>query len=271
MVNHNDVQNMDCVLWAVFGIMIGSSIVFAILMARQPSHRRLYHYVTLFITLTSGLAYFAMANGLGITEIENPPRGDGEEPTYRNFYYARYVDLAITTPLVLLDLCLLSGVDFVTIILLVVADVYMIIASLVGTLAGPSHNTARWGFFTTACAIFVYQAFTLLTHGITSAKTHSPRVYHLYLALTTYTLVLWLAYPVIWSLSQATNILDESGEILACAVVDILSKSVFGFWILFKHDHVRLIPIHHGREQNGHSNEHQRLHNPESGYGSTRH
>jgi len=264
MVSHNDVQNMDVVLWAVFYIMIGSSIVFAILMIRQPSHRRLYHYVTIFITLTSGLAYFAMANGLGITEIGNPPKDDGEEPTYRNFYYARYVDLVITTPLVLLDLGLLSGLDYVTITLLVVADVYMIIATLVGTLAGPSHNLARWGFFTTACIIFVYQAFTLLTHGTTSAKTHSPRVYHLYLSLTIYTLVLWLAYPIIWSLSQATNILDESGEILACAVVDILSKAVFGFWILFKHDQVHLI---HG----GHTNEHQRLNNPEAGYGSTRH
>jgi bacteriorhodopsin len=251
--------------------MIGSSIVFALLMVRQPSHRRLYHYVTLFITLTSGLAYFAMANGLGITEIENPPKGDGEEPSYRNFYYARYVDLAITTPLVLLDLGLLSGLDYVTIILLVVADVYMIIATLVGTLAGPSHNIARWGFFTTACIIFVYQAFTLLTVGTASAKTHSVRVYRLYLSLALYTLVLWLSYPIIWSLSQATNILDESGEILACAVVDILSKAVFGFWILFKHDHVHLIPIHHSGERNGHVNEHQRLNNPEPGYGSTRH
>jgi len=271
MVNHNDVQNMDAVLWAVFSIMLGSSIAFAVLMVRQPSHRRLYHYITLFITLTSALAYFAMANGLGITEIENLPKGDGEEPTYRNFYYVRYVDLAITTPLVLLDLCLLSGLDAVTIILLVVADVYMIIATLVGTLAGPSHNTARWGFFTTACVIFIYQAYTLLTYGVTSAKTHTVRVYHLYLSLTVYTLVLWLAYPVIWSLSQATNILDESGEILACAVIDILSKSVFGFWLLFKHDQVRLIPIHHSGEQNTHSSEHQRLNNPEAGYGSTRH
>jgi len=271
MVSHNDVQNMDAVLWAVFNVMIGSSIVFVILMTRQPSHRRLYHYVTFFITLTSGLAYFAMANGLGITEIENPPKDDGEEPTYRNFYYARYVDLAITTPLVLVDLGLLSGLDFVTLILLVVADVYMIIATLVGTLAGPSHNIARWGFFATACAIFIYQAFTLLTLGTTSAKSHSPRVYHLYLSLTTFTLVLWLAYPVIWSLSQATNILDESGEILACAIVDILSKAVFGFWILFQHDHVRLLPTQHGSTHNGLASEHQRLNNPEPGYGSTRH
>jgi bacteriorhodopsin len=253
----------EITLWAVFGVMLFSSAIFGVLMVRQPRQRRLYHYITLFITLTSTLAYFALANGLGIAKVEVPPADGESEPTYRYFYYARYIDWIITTPLVLLDLGLLSGLDLVTIVLLVVADVYMVSSALVGTLSTTS-NLAKWGYFSVDCLIYLYISYTLLTLGAISSKTHSPRVHRLYLSLSIFILVLWLFYPLIWAFSYGTNSLTEGSEVFAYAALDVLGKAVFGFWILLAHDQLLPIPRSHTDE------ERQRL-NPSGGYGATRH
>jgi len=234
----------ETVFWAVFYIMLFSTLGFVVLMFRQQKHRRLYHYITITITITSALAYFAMADGLGVAKIEVPPKNQDSEPTYRSFYYARSIDLVITSPLIVLELGLLAGLDLVTIGLLLVANVYMVVAELVSTSAGSYHNIARWGFFVTGCLIYVYQAFVLLTAGRASASTHSPRVLRLFFSLTIYILVLWLLYPIVWALSEGSEQISEGVETLSYAVIDVLSKAVFGFWILLAHDQIHLLPVH---------------------------
>jgi bacteriorhodopsin len=45
----------------------------------------------------------------------------------RQIYWARYIDLAITTPLILLELMVLAGLPGVEILFVLVADVVMIL------------------------------------------------------------------------------------------------------------------------------------------------
>jgi bacteriorhodopsin len=82
------------------------------------------------ITLTAGLSYFVMATGAGwsyyVVRFVHHHK-EGAEVIYRQIYWARYVDWAITTPLLLLDLTLFAGLPGAEIILVIFADVVMVL------------------------------------------------------------------------------------------------------------------------------------------------
>jgi len=42
--------------------------------------------------------------------------------------------------------------------------------------------------------------------------------------------------PSIWGIADGARIADVDAEIVSYAVLDVLAKPVFGFWLLFTHD-----------------------------------
>merc|ERR1711879_783168 len=78
-------------LWVVFVIMVIASIVFTIRSWNVPVQRRLYHVISV--------------------KDSHKHVPDTHHDVCREVYWARYVDWSITTPLLLLDLCLLAGID----------------------------------------------------------------------------------------------------------------------------------------------------------------
>lgn len=58
--------------------------------------------------------------------------------------YVRYIDWVITTPALLLELCLASGLPLSDIVTLVFFDLVMIITGLVGGLVQSSY---KWGYY----------------------------------------------------------------------------------------------------------------------------
>ena len=40
----------------------------------------------------------------------------------------------------------------------------------------------------------------------------------------------------IWGIADGSRKVDVDAEIIAYAVLDVLAKPVFGFWLLFTHD-----------------------------------
>ena len=40
----------------------------------------------------------------------------------------------------------------------------------------------------------------------------------------------------VWGIADGARKLSVDGEIIAYAVLDVLAKPVFGFWLLFTHD-----------------------------------
>ena len=80
--------------------------------ASADAERRKYYFTNTFICGVATFAYFAMLSGQGWTAIAG----------CRQFFYARYVDWLITTTLLILDMGLVSGQDFVTIAAVVGAD-----------------------------------------------------------------------------------------------------------------------------------------------------
>merc|ERR1719231_818066 len=89
----------------------------------QEDGKRKYHIITFGITAIASLAYLTMATGHGA--YIRPFDG-------REFFYARYIDWAFTTPLQLLDICGFAGASNDQTIWLLGVDFLMIIAGLIG-------------------------------------------------------------------------------------------------------------------------------------------
>ncbi|KAI2625882.1 family A G protein-coupled receptor-like protein [Hypoxylon sp. NC1633] len=225
-------------LWVVCVLMGLVSLAFYIMAARVPVQKRLFHILTAFITTFSFLSYYAMATGDGITSrpyiTERSKHGAVTEIVERDIYWARYADWSVTTPLLLIDLGLLAGLNGASILVTVVSDVIMI---LTGLFAALSRDQAQgWGWYAFACIAYltiVYQVGYKGRHAV-SAKDDKTKTF--FGAISLFTLLLWTAYPIVWGLAEGARRVNVDGEIIAYAVLDVMAKAVFGFWLLLVHD-----------------------------------
>lgn len=227
-------------LWVVFVLMVLASAAFAAMSWTVPISRRLYHVITTLITITAAISYYGMATKAGVswkhtrvTEHHNKGLPDTHHDIYRQVYWARYVDWAITTPLLLLDLMLLAGLNGGHMFMAITADLIMI---LTGLFAAYGHgNAQKWGWYTIACIAYLVVIWHLVIHGRAMAFGKSGNVGKFFAAISGYTLILWTAYPIIWAIADGSLILNVDQEIIAYAVLDILAKPVFGAWLLITH------------------------------------
>ncbi|KIV94408.1 hypothetical protein PV10_02176 [Exophiala mesophila] len=227
-------------LWVVVVLMGLSSLAFYGMAFRVPVQKRLFHILTAFITTFAFLSYFAMATGDGknyhyYTETETHKR---VPPTHQKFgrevYWARYIDWSVTTPLLLLDLALLAGLSGANILVAIVADVIMILTGLFA--AYGTTDGQKWGWYAWACIAYLVVVYQLASSGRAAVATKDSKTKAFYASIAGFTLILWTIYPIIWALSEGAHIISVDAEIIAYAVLDILAKPVFGFWLLFTHD-----------------------------------
>lgn len=71
---------------------------------------------------------------------------------------------------------------------------------------------------------------------IVAQKQHST-ISELYTHLSVYTVVLWILYPIIFALSEGADRISNNAETIAYCIIDVLAKTVFGFWLLLMHKH----------------------------------
>jgi bacteriorhodopsin len=201
--------------------------------------KRLFHVITAFITTFATLSYFAMATGAGTNfahiVIHNANKHTHEtwEHVFRQIFWARYVDWAITTPLLLLDLSFLAGLNGANILVAVVADLIMV---LTGLFAAYGHSKVqKWGWYTIACIAYFVIVYQVAIGGRVAVKSKDSKTAKFFAALGLFTFVLWTLYPIVWGLGDGARILSVDSEIIAYAVLDVLAKPVFGFWLLITH------------------------------------
>jgi len=239
-------QTGERTLWVVFVLMVLASIFFVVLAWAVPASKRLYHHLTATVTIVSALAYFAMATHSGWTFHHSRIREqhdhvpDTFKHVIREVYWVRYVDWLITTPLLLLDLSLLGGLDGASTVTAITSSVVMVLSGLFSAFG--HGRTQKWGWYVIAILAYLVVAYQVLFNGRRFANTRSSKVSKFFSTIAIYSLVVWLAYPVIWALAEGTRVLDVNQEIIAYAVLDILAKGVFGLWLLFTY---RSLPESH--------------------------
>jgi len=147
------------------------------------------------------MSYFAMATGDGISYHKSVEREqhshhpDTENIVYRQVYWARYVDWALTTPLLLLDLCLVAGLNGAHITMALVADEIMILTGLFAAF-GNEGTPQKWGWYAMACVAYLVVIWHLAIHGRAEAMQKSGKLGGFFAAIGGFTLILWTAYPV---------------------------------------------------------------------------
>ena len=207
-------------LYGVYiAVMAAGALLFAA-WSRDPKgvHRSEYA-VAIMIPVWSGLAYLAMAFGLGQSEVAG-----------QTTYWARYADWVVTTPLLLVALGLtamhrLERRDNALLWALIGADVVMIGCGFVADLAT---GTARTVFF--LCGVVALAVIFTLTWGALRrlAYRQGDDLGSVYTKVLTLLSVLWVAYPAIWWLGPSgTGVLSQATESLLFVIVPILSKVGF--------------------------------------------
>jgi len=153
------------------------------------------------ITITAAISYFAMATGHGVSmhhikvREEHKHVDDTYHDIYRQVFYARYIDWAITTPLLLLDLALLAGMDGGHILMAIVADIIMILTGLFAAY-GTEGTPQKWGWYAIACFAYIIIIWHMALAGRASAANKSAGVARFFGAIAGFTLILWTAYPM---------------------------------------------------------------------------
>jgi len=230
-------------LWVVMVVMLVATIVFTGIAWSVPISKRLYHVVTIMITIFATLSYFAMAAGHGIgyhhvvVRESHKHVPDTTHDVYRQVYWARYVDWSLTTPLLLLDLCLLAGLNGGNILIAIVADIIMILTGLFAAF-GTEDTPQKWGWYAIACIAYLVVIWQLAYHGRAVAAQKGGKVGNFFAAIGGFTLIIWTVYPIIWGIADGSRNMNVDEEIIAYAVLDILAKPIFGAWLLFTHQSI---------------------------------
>ncbi|BGP21990.1 hypothetical protein JCM10295v2_000867 [Rhodotorula toruloides] len=214
-------------LWAVFAVMALSALgILAFTHVRRPVGERAFG------ELAAGT--FAMASDLGSTAIpvefiRSGSRGANwvsrgvTRPT-RAIWYARYIDWTITTPLLLLELLLVTGLPLSQIFSVLFFDILMIETGLIGALVASRY---KWGFYAFGCAALLYIMYFLLVPGRRSSQRLGTDFHKSYSTGALYLCLIWLVYPIIWGVADAGNYITPTSEMVAYGVLDILAKPVF--------------------------------------------
>jgi bacteriorhodopsin len=201
------------------GMALGAVIIFAVSKRRtqdEESHTIL-HVV---VTVVAACSYLAMAFGQGGWQVGG-----------RTFWYARYLDWTVTTPLLLLGLALsaLHGAHRRPglVAALLGADVLMIVTGLFSGLSeDPTHRFA-WFLVSTGAFLAVY--VTLFGPLRREAALRDDRRRRAYGRNTAILAGLWGVYPIVVALGpHGAEVISATTETGWIAVVDLLAKVAYG-------------------------------------------
>jgi len=214
-------------LWIAFVCMAAPALFFWYKAQSKPSGKRKFEYLSFTINAIASLAYLTMAVGYGATEVNG-----------QQFFFARYVDWSLTTPLMLLDLILLAhgeATEFETVAHILAIDMFMIVGGLIGAMQG-GHNSS-WMFFAFSmfffCPIFYYLLYE--PEFQSKIKVSYSKVYKNAAWLTFF---FWCGYPVVWVLHEGTQSISLDAAVIVYLILDTMSKSVWGILITMGRDAV---------------------------------
>jgi bacteriorhodopsin len=158
-----------------------------------------------------------MASNLGYVGIATEFAHDGfAADVLRQIWYVRYIDWVITTPLLLLELLLASGLTLSDILTVLFFDELMIITGLVGSLVVSSYkwgecyrfgkNLAKnrshkyllikSGYFVGGCVAEFYVLYVLFGPARTSASVIGKKYASSLTTSAGILSILWILYPV---------------------------------------------------------------------------
>jgi len=240
-------------LWAIFAVMLASAIGVTTWTLMTPPGKRTFHVLSMAILFTASTAYFAMASNLGATAVyvefvrykSDLFTDTSINPYTRSIWYARYIDWFVTTPLLLLELLLSTGMPLSSIVAVIFFDILMIVTGLIGALV-PS--VYKWGFYCGSCICMLVVFYSLMVPARANAKALGEAAYKSYWTSALVLAGLWLLYPVAWGLADGGNVISPDSEMVFYGVLDFFAKPCF---IIFHLWGLRRVPYEQFQLQSG--------------------
>lgn len=240
-------------LFAIFAVMLASALGVTVWTFFVPAGHRAFHAIGIAILFTASIAYFSMASDLGATPVyvefvryRDDLYTGNLNPYTRSIWYARYIDWVVTTPLLLLELLLATGMPLSGIFMTIFFDEVMIIGGLIGALVSSSY---KWGYFTGGCIAMFYVFWALVFPARANAKAISAEAHTAYVRSAGVLAILWLLYPIAWGCADGGNLITTDSEMVFYGVLDVLAKPVFLFFHLFA---LKKVPYDQFNLQSGH-------------------
>jgi len=218
-------------LWTVFAIFAASTLAVGAFTFVTPRAERLFHYITLSVLLVGSISYFSTAANLGSTGVLIEfVRGNETIGETRQVFYSRYIDWFVTTPLLLLDLLLISGVSWGSILATIFAQLVAVVCALLGALTSSQY---KWGYAVLGAASYFFVVYQLFFEARLGAVSLGTDVSRHFISVTSFSVFIWTLYAIAWGLSDGGNVISNDSEAIFYGILDILSRPVFAFWFLF--------------------------------------
>jgi bacteriorhodopsin len=210
-------------LTIAFLILAVSTIVFIARTGSATTQKKNY-YCNVFICGFATMAYFAMLSGQGWTAVAG----------CRQFFYARYVDMGVTFPLVILNLGLIAGVEGAMIAAVIGAQVISTGSAYLGAVSVVT--TVKWFWFVISLAVFTLVIYSIAVSFREAAAAKGRDAADVYGRVAWLIIITWIFYPLVWLFSEGFASFSVSFEVCAYAILDIISKAVFCFMVMGAHD-----------------------------------
>jgi sensory rhodopsin len=195
--------------------MLAGTIAFAWGGRNAASGERRYYLTLISISGIAAVAYAIMALGIGWLTV-------GE----RTVFIPRYIDWILTTPLIVLFLGLLAGIDRRGYVISITLNTVVMVT---GFVAATMTGVSRFALFGVGGLTFVGLVYYLFGPMTRRASARADGIERLYVRLRNLTAVLWSVYPLIWILAPSgLNLLTMTIDVALITYLDLVTKVGFG-------------------------------------------
>ena len=225
-------------LWLGFAGMSGGAALILLTGGAKTPKEGLTTILHSVVPIIAACSYFAMAVGQG--SIPRPNLVPGADPQF-NFYFARYVDWAFTTPLLLTALTMTamhSGLRRPGLLVgIILADLLMIVTALFfGLSAVP---WIKWTWFVISCGAFLAIYYVIWGPLREEAAHQRADVRATYATNATILSVVWFIYPVILLLDpEGLRIIGSTTGVLCITLLDLTAKVLYGLFSTARHSRI---------------------------------
>jgi bacteriorhodopsin len=205
--------------WLLIGFLgtgIGAAAAFYLALG-SPRELTMPSVLASMVCAIAMVSYYCMWSGVGVTL-----KTAGSTP--RVIFYTKYLDWAVSTPLILTTLGSIGGADKPTIVAMVGNDVLMVTCGLIGTFLIAPYKYVWWFLGMVFFAIVLLLVLRVVQRG---GNEGHLRTLGIILAVS------WGVYPVLWLLgSEGTGALGLSQEVALTVLTDLASKVLFSLLVV---------------------------------------
>ena len=217
--NSKQFSNIKTSFTITYILLLTTSLITFIEAIRTPSPiiRHLFNLETC-ISLVAGYFYSIFVNKINNYEHKNIPINWSE------ITQLRYIDWSITTPMMLLGLCIVlaleskKSIHLFSFLVIIILNYAMLYIGYLGEINILNKNVACIGGFIPFVILFyiIYKNYVVLNKGISKY-------------------FLFIIYIVVWSMYGLVYLLNESFKNIAMNILDCIAKFIVGIllWVYY--------------------------------------